>query len=279
MYQKVGMFGMPAVSFFQAGDNADQGPQIRGFGYLHDGSVDTAFRFLRAGVFTFGDDTERRDVEAFIMACDSLLPPIVGQQVTLGTSDAAVDARIDLMIARARTALVWPEAEETTECDLVVHGIDGGRARGWLLGADGRFRTDRAAEPSIDLAALRAIAAASPLTFTCVPPGAGVRSALDRDEDGTLDGDDAEPASRPVIAIPNPMLPGTMPGPDGGVSADAGAPAIDAARADAGSTPAEDSGCGCRASGTSAGWLGWGMLALALARRRWPRRTDAPQRR
>ena len=51
MYQKVGMFGMPAVDFFNSGDNGAKGDQVRGFGFLHDGSVDTVFRFLQATVF------------------------------------------------------------------------------------------------------------------------------------------------------------------------------------------------------------------------------------
>ena len=51
-YQKVGMFGMTAVSgLFGAADIAFQGDQVRGFGFLHDGSVDTIFRFHRAAVF------------------------------------------------------------------------------------------------------------------------------------------------------------------------------------------------------------------------------------
>ena len=32
-------------------DNAQTGPQIRGFGFTHDGSVDTTFRFFHAVVF------------------------------------------------------------------------------------------------------------------------------------------------------------------------------------------------------------------------------------
>jgi hypothetical protein len=37
---------------------------------------------------------------------------------------------------------------------------------------------------------LRALARRSPLTFTAVPPGSGERIALDRDDDGVLDGDE-----------------------------------------------------------------------------------------
>ena len=60
LYQKVGMFGMPAVPFFRAGDNGHMGDQVRGFGFLHDGSVDTLFRFHSATVFSLGATGARR---------------------------------------------------------------------------------------------------------------------------------------------------------------------------------------------------------------------------
>src|SRR3989442_14537237 len=51
------MFGMPALnSAINAGNNGNQGPQVRGFGFLHDGSVDTLFRFHNATVFNGGVD-------------------------------------------------------------------------------------------------------------------------------------------------------------------------------------------------------------------------------
>ena len=102
LYQKVGMFGMPAVSFFNQVDNGNKGDQVRGFGFLHDGSVDTVFRFHHASVFNHDNpagfpitnpggfpngaagDPQRRQVEAFMLAFDSNLAPIVGQQATLG---------------------------------------------------------------------------------------------------------------------------------------------------------------------------------------------------
>ncbi|MBX3269808.1 MAG: hypothetical protein KF729_06085 [Sandaracinaceae bacterium] len=281
LYQKVGMFGMAAVPFFLPGDNAHQGPQVRGFGFLHDGSTDTLFRFFRATVFTFPNDTERRDMEAFMMAFDTALAPIVGQQVTLTeASGPEVDARIDLFIARAAAPLVWPGGTMTTECDLIAHGVHEGEARGWLRGADGRFRSDRAAEAPLTDEALRAIGRAGALTYTCAPPGAGVRMALDRDEDGAFDRDELDrgddPASRPFVAIPDPERPGTPPPPppvdggllDGAVSdRDGGAPRVDAGP---GEEPA-DGGCGCRAGARGLGApaaLGLATPLLAGLRRR-----------
>ena len=87
MDSKVGMFGMPDVQFFKGGNNGHQGDQIRGFGFLHDGSTDTLLRFLNAELFTFpngsGGDTTRKQVEQFLFAFDSNLKPAVGQQVSL----------------------------------------------------------------------------------------------------------------------------------------------------------------------------------------------------
>jgi hypothetical protein len=142
LYQKVGMFGMappptpsgppsPAnpnpvarlgsLIFAPLANNGPLGPQVRGFGFLHDGSVDTVFRFLSGAVFTtrapgsipsldprtppeFVPDPgneggffpltlpgilQRRAVESFLLAFDSNLAPIVGQRVTLTRHNAA----------------------------------------------------------------------------------------------------------------------------------------------------------------------------------------------
>jgi MYXO-CTERM domain-containing protein len=273
-YQKVGMFGMALVSFFNPIDNMPTGPQVRGFGYLHDGSTDTVFRFLHASVFNFNSNQERRDVEAYTMAFDTTLAPIVGQQVTLdASSDATVDARIDLMIARASAPWTLSGARTVRECDLVVRGVQGNELRGWLYSpTDNAFRSDRAASPLVLDADLRAIGRAGSLTYTCAPPGSGVRMALDRDEDGALDRDEldmaADPASRPIVEIPNPELPDRPDPPmlDGGMP-DAGN-MLDGGTTDAG-MEMEDGGCGCRASGSN-DLPGWplALAAIVLWRRR-----------
>lgn len=190
-YQKVGMFGIS--------NGPPTGDQVRGFGYLHDGSVDTVFSFLHAGVFNFpGGDVQRRQVENFVLAFDSNLGPVVGQQITLTDTNAAtVGPRIDLLIARAAAG----------ECDLTVKGTVAGAQRGWYRVSTGRFRSDRSNESTLTDTALRAAAgsAGQELTYTCVPPGSGVRVGVDRDEDGVFDTDEvlhgtdpADPASFPV---------------------------------------------------------------------------------
>jgi DNA-binding beta-propeller fold protein YncE/mono/diheme cytochrome c family protein len=175
------------------------GPQIRGFGYLHDGSIDTVLNFLRAPVFLFPGfdeaqrDLARRDVVAFLLRFPGELAPVVGQQVTLDpTSSAEVGARIDLLIARAETAFVLAGEPDARECDLVVKS----GARGWAYDPANRlFVPDASAEPPLEDAVLRALAAAGQeLTYTCAPPGSGTRIGIDRDRDGERDADDNCPA-------------------------------------------------------------------------------------
>jgi DNA-binding beta-propeller fold protein YncE len=215
LYQKVGMFGMPAVQFFNAGDNGNKGDQIRGFGFLHDGSVDTLFRFHNAVLFNQNNplglpnpggfpsgttgNTLRQQVERFLLAADSDLFPIVGQQITLTSTNSGVAGpRINLLIARAAAG----------ECDLVVRGAVNGEERGWYRTAAGTFQSDRSAEVIAD-ASLRALAAnaGQELTYSAVPPGSGVRIGVDRDEDGFYDRDEIDDGTDP--ANPNDPTPPT----------------------------------------------------------------------
>jgi YVTN family beta-propeller protein len=263
-YQKIGMFGMSADRTRPFAQNARRpfqlvqhmGNQIRGFGFLHDGAVDTVANFVQAGVFLnlgpaqpllspltpvnaggfkpffpqqllplipeplrtalssdfFREldpatglpvgEVERRAVEAFILAFPSNMAPIVGQQVTLRSgSQADADARLALL--RQRAAVTAP----VPECDLIAKAVIGTVELGWLyrpatadfLCSDGQVTTE---------AQLRALSqvAGQEVTFTCVPPGAGYRSALDRDRDGYFDTVEVLAGSNPASAasVPRP---------------------------------------------------------------------------
>jgi YVTN family beta-propeller protein len=208
LYQKVGMFGGLDVFGVQPLNQPPQGPQVRGFGFLHDGSVDTLFRFFKATVFAnnsvggpnvgFRNDTDRRNVEQYMLAFDTTLAPIVGQQITLdATNGATVGSRISLLAARAAL----------DECDLIVKGVVDGVPRGWLRNAVGQFVPDRAAETALSDAGMQALAATAgqELTYTCVPFGNGTRAGIDRDEDGFLDTDERDVGSDPADPASTPL--------------------------------------------------------------------------
>ena len=195
LYQKVGMFGM--VPWFVINEELDPtftGDQVRGFGFFNDGSFDTVARFIQGFAdFPTGHPldnfnptgfpqtpagrAEREWVESFLLAFDSNLAPIVGQQVTLtGSNGAIVGPRIDLLIARA----------DAGECELVARS----RRKSYLY-AGGVFEQDKAGVSSLSDAQLRgkASVAENEVTYTCVPNGSGRRMGLDRDLDGILNRD------------------------------------------------------------------------------------------
>ncbi len=204
-YQKVGKFGMATSAVFLNGPRfgVQQGEQIRGYGYTHDGGVDTISNFLFASNFGTGevqpilppfvggpidnpqgikmDATgihERDALEAFIFAMDSNFAPIVGQQVTLTEQNASAAAsRISLFLARAAAG----------ECEVIAFNSNTGE--GYLY-RGGVFLRDKAGKQPLTDTQLRAFANdGAAITYTCVPKGNGVRLALDRDLNGILNGD------------------------------------------------------------------------------------------
>ena len=204
-YQKNGMFGMVQSGQFYGGDFIHRGDQIRGFGLLHDGSNETgsSFQFLNNNGFDQNPNNPegfpvgpagnplRKAVGEFLFAFDSNMAPIVGQQITLTSTNAAVvGPRLNLLMARA----------DLNECDLVAKARVQQHEIGFLYAGGGAFNSNRAALPSIPDALLRQLAVLyhRELTYTCTPLGSGERIGLDRDSDGFLDGDEEDAGTNPA---------------------------------------------------------------------------------
>ena len=192
MYEKVGMLGLADIPFNQTGSNEHKGDQIRGFGYTHDGAIDTLERFHTAELFDFDitptpEDTMRKQVVQFVFAFDSNLKPIVGQQVTIADSGTtAIRDRIDLLIARAVAG----------DNDLIIKMNIAGEKRGAVW--DGlAFELDSSIGGTMSALAIRnlALTPGQEVTYTAVPLGSGNRLGIDRDEDTIKDFDDNCPAN------------------------------------------------------------------------------------
>ncbi|MBX2801981.1 MAG: hypothetical protein KTR31_30150 [Myxococcales bacterium] len=281
LYTKVGMFGMIDVDFTDGGSSAHTGDQIRGYGFLHDGSIDTLFRFFSAVVFDangpdigFRSDAERRAMVELMMAFDNDIAPVVGQQITLTASDdVLVNARMDLLLASAERPFVSKLlGGEVTDCDVVAKAWSKGRVRGFLY-EDGAFTSDDGTAP-LSVEELRALADGGSVTLTAVLPGDGHRLGIDRDGDGVLDGLDSCPyepnaedqdtgCSDTSTKSEPPQDTGTPPTTDTGT----GTAPTDGSPVEP-VEPIARTGCGCDASG-SAPWafVGVGLL-LGLCRRR-----------
>jgi len=175
-YQKIGMFGTNAA-------------QVRGTGFLHDGSIDTIKTFLSAGPFALSPQ-EEDDIESFVMAFPTDIAPIVGQQVTIGPgnfNETDVNDRITLIDAQANDSFESAVlGGAVTECDVIVKTVEGGVEKGYYSSSGGTYTPDDNG-PAISEATLRAkadpVGDAQTLTYTAVPPGSGMRMGIDRDED------------------------------------------------------------------------------------------------
>ena len=133
----------------------------------------------------------RRALSSYVLAFDTNLYPVVGQQLTLTKANAAANA--------ARLALL--EAQATAgQADLVVRGPLFGRDAGFVF-SKGVFVPDNSFAPPLTSAELVELVSADPwtaLTFTAVPPGEGWRIGIDRDGDGYADGDEIAAGSDPA---------------------------------------------------------------------------------
>ncbi|MCC7142651.1 MAG: T9SS type A sorting domain-containing protein [Candidatus Eisenbacteria bacterium] len=192
--------------YTKVGFTRDEPRRKRGFGYQHDGSLEDVVRFLESPRFVFQKDQERYDLQAFLFCFDTGTPAAVGHQITFGgTAPLDADARLSVLLDLA----------SGDQIGLVAKGIDtSGDLRGWSY--DGiAFLPDRAGDPPLSPAELRAIAAPlRELTFTGVLEGTERRLGIDRDLDGTLDRDEidagsdpGDPRSTPIAAdVTTPLL-------------------------------------------------------------------------
>lgn len=193
MYQKVGMFGMPKTPSqtrvdIVAGDNEFMGDQIKGFGYSHNGSIDTPFRFFATNTFIqtesnphgiplVPEDTPnseeinkvgnsmRRALEGFILAFDSNLAPIVGQQITVTfpTTPFQIE-RLSLLVQRAAAG----------ECDLVASQ---GQQTFFYQQARST-ETNKTITNMLTNTTEKRRRKSVPVTFLCAPPGMGAQLAM-----------------------------------------------------------------------------------------------------
>ena len=164
------------------------GQSTSGFGFLHDGSLDSPFDLLGLPVFQ-GLATQvnnRRKLENFILALDTGIAPAVGYSVTV--TQANVN---DVQVAND-VALLEQQAQ-AGNCDLIVKGVFQGAPRGFTFSPGGsNYQSDSTALGSLTLAQLESeiTTGNATLTFVGVPVGSGVRMGIDRELNSVLDGDE-----------------------------------------------------------------------------------------
>ncbi|MBZ4417937.1 YncE family protein [Myxococcus sp. RHSTA-1-4] len=196
LYEKVGL-------------ELTQKESLTGFGFIHDGSVDSIARFITEPVFNPASDQEVADLVALLLSfsggdlprgspTELFLPPgpgsqdshaAVGQQVTLGGAGPTP--------AQLGRALLFMSLAEQGRVGLVVKGRQRGEARGYTYVKGGVFQSDRASEKVSAYVLLARARAGSELTYTVVPAGTEWRIGVDQDEDGAYDRDELDRGRRP----------------------------------------------------------------------------------
>jgi hypothetical protein len=130
----------------------------------------------------------RRALSSYVLAFDTNLFPIVGQEITLNATNGA---------AVASTLALFESQAAAGNTELVARTVVGPIDVGFVWTAGG-WKSGISSAPLLTNAQLEALAKIAPVTFTCVPPGEGVRIGLDRDGDGYGDGDELNAGSNPA---------------------------------------------------------------------------------
>ncbi|MDP6539242.1 MAG: hypothetical protein QF903_03155 [Planctomycetota bacterium] len=189
-----------------------------GFGFLHDGSVDSLARFVSQPAFAVQDDQDVADVVAFLLSLtgsdlpvaregDLRHPPgtdspdahaAIGRQTSVagGGGDPRRRGRVEAAVERARKGAVG----------LVAKGRRNGERRGWFHAGGGRMQSDRDGETLGWERLFDSALEGERLTWTEVPLSQARRVGVDRDGDGALDRDEldagcdpADPGSTPAL--------------------------------------------------------------------------------
>ncbi|MFN0129935.1 MAG: YncE family protein [Verrucomicrobiales bacterium] len=189
---------------------------LSGFGFLHDGSVDSLTRFFSEEAFDPNNIQEVADLVSLMLcfsgsgfgaALDFFEPPgtpsldvpaAVGRQAHLVSPSlpAADKARLDTLLALAGAQSI----------DLVAKASVNGEPRGWHFQAvGGYFQSDQAGVGEPLAAILGRATADEPVVFTATALGTGRRLGIERDRDGLLDYDETRDLAPSLSGVQNPF--------------------------------------------------------------------------
>jgi YVTN family beta-propeller protein len=205
-------------AYTRDGFNTTQLSSRSGFGFLHDGSVDSLERFISEPVFNVTSDQDVANLTAFVLSfAGSELPAGSATNVIEPPGDASQDSHA--AIGRQST-LATPAGEagqlaliaqllsfaDASKVGVIAKGVSGGVPRGWRYDGANAWTSDKAGQTTTTAALEAGTGPGTELTFTVVPKGSQTRLGIDRDLDGYLDRDEVEAGSDPADPF---VIPGT----------------------------------------------------------------------
>ena len=172
------MFGIANPGHLRPTPFTNQGNQIRGFGFLHDGSVDTVFRFHSAALFSLTAAAADRSRGLHDGLRRRTWRPIVGQQVTFTQRERRRGGTARRL--RSRRA---PRRTSPPSCWAASSRSATSSPRWWRAASSAATSSTpprcssspTTAAPAITDTTLRnkALIDGNPVTYTCTPPGLG----------------------------------------------------------------------------------------------------------
>ena len=168
---------------------------VGGFGLMHDGQQSSLHSFFARQIFDILLPQDKTNLVAFVQCFDNGTAPATGYTRTLNSSNVdSAGVTFDWVLLETQSA--------ATNIDLIVKGtINGARHGLYYQPTTGNYVVDSTNLPPQTKAQLRAfVLGGDTLTLTGVPPGSGQRMGIDRDLDGTLDGDAEAPSLQLVQA-------------------------------------------------------------------------------
>lgn len=188
-----------------------------GFGYVHDGSVDSIERFVGEPVFQIASLQMLTDVTAFMLAfaggdlpqgspTNFLEPPGPPGRDT----HAAVGTQGQLLGALTTAAMsdlfneLQTNAANHAALGLIAKGNTAGEARGWFYLGGSSWQSDRTGELATSDQLVGLSSAEHPIVFTAVVESTAERLGIDRDLDGHFDRDELDACANPADPFSTP---------------------------------------------------------------------------
>ncbi|MEZ6019708.1 MAG: beta-propeller fold lactonase family protein [Planctomycetota bacterium] len=166
----------------QVGCDLGQKQSRLGFGFLHDGSVDTLARFVNESSFSLQSDQDTADMVAFLLAFSGSDLEAVPGDVLLrtpgtasGDSHAAVGQQRTFAARPAGEGVAWLRQvlamAESGAVDVMVAAREPGAMRLWMAQAGGAFHCLSDGKEYTGEQVLGSVCSERPRTVTVVPRG------------------------------------------------------------------------------------------------------------
>jgi len=178
MYEKVGF-------------EMSRSESLAGFGFLHDGAIDSVARFLSAGAFSVESDQEVADLVALMMAFSG--SELENGNIPLGnTPDLSQDTHAG--VGQQYTQVEASQLNESIDELIIIANsgkvellVNSATGQNFIYRSSSQLFEDESGELFSAIGLMAMASSENPMNYTLVPLGLGTRLAFDRDGDGVYD--------------------------------------------------------------------------------------------